>query len=262
MKGRKIADGRTAEIFEWGGQQIVKLFRLEFSEELAEHEFKLAQAITKTGLPVPEAERLVEVDRRKGIVYRRFEGPTMLQAMASKPWTVFRFAALMAELHACIHGKSIPGLPDIRQRLGERIWQNRVVPSHLKDTLLARLNRLPDGESLCHNDFHPNNIIISPAGPIVIDWLDATRGHPMADVARTSLLMDLARIPPGVRGRRLIEVLRSSFHRRYLREYMKIQSGKADEIRPWLGIVAAARMAEGIEGETGRLLSLAQTQIA
>jgi hypothetical protein len=212
----------------------------------------------------------------------------MLQAMSSKPWTLFRFAALMAGLHARIHANSIPGLPDIRQRLGERIWQNPVLPSDLKDTLLARLKHLPDGESLCHNDFHPNNIIISRAGPIVIDWLDATRGHPMADVARTSLMMDLgfppggvgganqkmadvartsllmalARIPAGFRGRKLIEVVRSSFHRRYLREYMKIQSGKADEIRPWLGIVAAARMAEGIEGETGRLLSLAQTQIA
>ena len=34
-------------------------------------------------------------------------------------------------------------------------------------------------------DFHPENVILSPSGPVVIDWANARAGEPALDVAMT-----------------------------------------------------------------------------
>ena len=39
--------------------------------------------------------------------------------------------------------------------------------------LLAWLDTLPDGQRFCHGDYHPGNVILTKAGPIVIDWMTA-----------------------------------------------------------------------------------------
>ena len=45
---------------------------------------------------------------------------------------------------------------------------------------------------VCHGDYNPSNIIITPEGkPFVLDWSHATQGNASADVARTYLLFKL-----------------------------------------------------------------------
>ncbi len=56
---------------------------------------------------------------------------------------------------------------------------------------------LPDGDQVCHGDFHPDNIMLTPAGPRVIDWNNATSGNPLADIAWTSLILRMGEAPPG-----------------------------------------------------------------
>jgi aminoglycoside phosphotransferase (APT) family kinase protein len=41
------------------------------------------------------------------------------------------------------------------------------------------------GDRLLHLDLHPANVILSPAGPVVVDWTNARRGDPAFDVALT-----------------------------------------------------------------------------
>ena len=42
---------------------------------------------------------------------------------------------------------------------------------------------------LCHGDLHPSNVILTVDGPMVVDWFDTGRGDPIADIARSTLLM-------------------------------------------------------------------------
>ena len=42
---------------------------------------------------------------------------------------------------------------------------------------------------LCHGDLHPSNVILTRDGPVIVDWFDASRGDPVADVARSSLML-------------------------------------------------------------------------
>jgi len=55
---------------------------------------------------------------------------------------------------------------------------------------------MPDGgDRLLHLDLHPLNVIMSPQGPVVIDWPNARCGDPMADVAVTYALVACGHIP-------------------------------------------------------------------
>ena len=52
---------------------------------------------------------------------------------------------------------------------------------------------LDGGDRLVHLDLHPMNVMITPTGPIVIDWPNAARGDPLTDVAVTLVLLTCPR---------------------------------------------------------------------
>jgi aminoglycoside phosphotransferase (APT) family kinase protein len=82
------------------------------------------------------------------LVLERIEGPTMLTSLR-RPWRMPRAAATLAELH-------------------------------------ARLHEIPfEDARLLHLDLHPDNVLLSSAGPVVVDWTNARAGEPAFDVALT-----------------------------------------------------------------------------
>jgi aminoglycoside phosphotransferase (APT) family kinase protein len=97
------------------------------------------------GFPVP---RVLEV-RDDALVLERLEGPTMLEELRRRPWQAGRAARTLAQLH-------------------------------------RRLHEIPfEGERLLHLDLHPDNVLLTRAGPVVIDWTNARAGEPSLDVALT-----------------------------------------------------------------------------
>ncbi len=42
---------------------------------------------------------------------------------------------------------------------------------------------------MCHRDLHPGNILLSPRGPVVIDWTQVGVGDPRLDVAWTLMVV-------------------------------------------------------------------------
>jgi len=101
------------------------------------------------------------------------------------------------------------------------------------------------GNRLCHGDFHPGNLMVSGQDIIIIDWIDASSGNPLADLARTTIIFQGAvetRQIPNPWQRIMIRIL----HSRYLRDYFTLQPGGEGEYTRWLSIIAAARLSEGI----------------
>src|SRR5438105_2291070 len=88
-----------------------------------------------------------------------------------------------------------PGTRRSRERIDARI-ETSDAPAADKQAARERLAALPDGTALCHGDFHPDNVLLSPRGPVVIDWSSASRGHPVGDLAWTSRLLRTADLPP------------------------------------------------------------------
>ncbi len=264
-KGTLVGEGRTAEVFEWGdgsprsaaeGEgQVLKLFRDWYPAEDVRFEAQVARTVHATGLAVPAVGDVIEVEGRWGIVYERVDGVSMLQRLISKPWAVARFARLLAKLQAAMHSRTAPELPSQRRRLERRIQAAKPLPPDLKDAALRALARLPDADVICHGDFHPDNVLMTARGSVIIDWIDATRGHPLADVARTSLIMRLGGLPPGAARRWLIQALRALFHTAYLRRYFQLRPGSRQLLAAWQVPVAAGHLEEGIVEEE-RLVAL------
>lgn len=258
--GLQIGEGRTAEIYAWGDNQVLKLFRAETPQETVDYEARIAQIVTEAGIQAPAFGGIVEVNGRRGILYEYIRGASMLKQMQNQPWYIFRFARQFAAVHAAVHQGSAPELPSQRERIERRILQAPRLRNEVKRRLLKRLETLPDGDSICHGDFHPDNVLLSPHGPAVIDWTDARRGNPTADLARTTLLLTQSALPPNTNPAEhaLINVFRRVFYRAYLRRYRQIRPFAYDEMQAWIPLQAAARLNEGIREEEDHLVQLAE----
>lgn len=255
-RGPLLAAGRTAEVFAWGDGEVLKLLRPGFPPELADLEARLVAAVRATGFAVPAVRAVVEVNGRRGVVFDRVDGPSMWQEILRRPWTARRWARGLAELHADMHGRSLEGvpladLPPLLPRLRRRIEEGPL-PGPVKRAALRATENLADGDAICHLDFHPGNVFLTPKGPVIIDWLDAARGPPLADVARTALLIDVARPPKGMGGRHLMGWLRRPFQS-YVRRYGEMRPHPPDALAAWRIPIAAARADEGIADERRRL---------
>jgi aminoglycoside phosphotransferase (APT) family kinase protein len=120
---------------------------------------------------------------------------------------------------------------------------------------------LPDGDRLLHGDFHPDNVMLTARGLVIIDWTDATRGHPLADVARSQVLMTVGSPLDGGPKRWIVTALRGAFRSAYLRRYFQVSKFKRTELEPWIAVVAAVRLRGRIPGERARLLEIVRAAL-
>lgn len=258
--GAPLARGHTAEIYPWQDGYILKLFREERSLLAIEREAQVSQLVCQAGLPAPAFVEMVELHGRYGLVYERISGQPMLRVLATRPWGLSQYARWLAELQASMHRiEAPPGLPALRQRLRERIQAARNLPLESRQTVLQLLDHLPEGKQLCHGDFHPDNVLITAKGPVIIDWADATSGHPIADIARSSLLLTHAPLPfhPAIKW--LLDLGRKQFHRVYLKRAFELCPGKQAFAR-WQIVQAAGRLSEGVP-EAQALVAFVQTEL-
>jgi serine/threonine protein kinase len=152
--GKLIAAGRASEIFDLGAGRVLRRFRAGGGPE---REALVMVHAARHGYPVP---RVLEVTA-DALVLERIEGPTMLAQLRRRPWTLRRHAGLLAELHKRLHEIAAP----------------------------PPLTAVGSGDRLLHLDLHPDNVILSPSGPFVIDWTNARRGNPALDVALTWVIV-------------------------------------------------------------------------
>src|SRR5215831_19851173 len=64
-----------------------------------------------------------------------------------------------------------------------QLVNNDRLSADLKKNLLGIPGGLPDGQALCHCDFHAGNVFFDGAKYTVIDLLQISRGDPAADAA-------------------------------------------------------------------------------
>ncbi len=254
-----IAYGRTAEIYPWQEGKVLKLFNDWYPLESIHYERRISQAVHSSGVPVPSVGEIVQVNGLNGLIFQRLDGRTMLEVLTNKPWKTLRYARRMAELHAEMHSASIQvNLPNQQDRLIRKISFAKALPDVLRAKVLSDLDSMPGGSRLCHNDFHPDNIMITSQGEIIIDWGDASLGNPLADMARTSVIIlgaiESEQVPNPVH-----KTIFRLFHRTYLNQYFAFLPGDKAEYLRWMPIVAAARLNEGIPEVENWLLTQVKT---
>lgn len=160
--GRLLAKGRAADVFEYGDGKVLRRYRTDHD---CVYEADVMRYVRDQGYPVPEVFHAADRD----IVMQRLEGPTMLADFPKRPWMIYR------------HGRTLAGLVKQLHALPAPDW---LEPKH-------------DGEgnTLVHLDLHPDNVMLTTLGPVVIDWSNAGRGIPEAEIADLWLVMSNANAP-------------------------------------------------------------------
>jgi aminoglycoside phosphotransferase (APT) family kinase protein len=247
QKGALIGHGRTADVYAWGEDRILKLYQVHMPVHLVEREYNATRAAQAAGIPAPATEQLVEVDGRCGIIFERLEGLSMLKALGIKPWRIVEMARLLGELHARVHAwPAPPELPSQTQQIENGIQAAKNLPPEIIEASLARLAQLPQGNSFCHGDFHPDNVLMTSRGPVIIDWMTGTRGNPLADVCRTLLIFETTALPAGspIHLRLLAKTFSNLIETIYRNRYLQIRPASRQQIDDWWLPLMAARLRE------------------
>lgn len=260
-----VGEGRTAEILAWDEGRVLRLFRDGASRGYALREMAVSRIVHETGIPSPAAypaetdDGLVEIDGRLGFVMDRVEGPSMLRELTAKPWRLWRYAREFAELHRAMHSRTAAGLSSLRERLHRVIDEvAESIGAHAAARVHAAVDVLPEGDAVCHGDFHPDNILMSERGPITIDWGPAKAGNPAGDVAWTVFLIRHGGTPPGMGPlqRVTLTLFRRLFLGAYLRAYLRGSDVTRRDIERWGPPIAVLRLGDGIPEERELLLRI------
>ncbi|WP_157259453.1 aminoglycoside phosphotransferase family protein [Paenibacillus sp. OSY-SE] len=248
---KPIGQGRTADIFEYQKDKIMKLYHQGFPEDAVNQEFLISKFIYSLGIHTPQAYELTDVDSRQGIVFQRIAGSSLLNIITKKPWQIKKHARTLASLHANIHTHHAAGnLRNQKQVLSGSIQATPLLTKEEKKKTIHYLEQLPPGDMLCHGDFHPDNVMVGEEHWI-IDWMTGMSGNPAGDVARTFLLLNHGTMPDGTPKllKAIINFLRNNLKHEYMKHYLSASGLAYSEIDRWILPVAAARLVEWIPKE-------------
>lgn len=258
--GQLVAVGRTSDVFEFGPGAVVKVPRPTVPPNWAADEAEFTAAVRLLGAPAPAVLDVVQVQERDAIVFERVWGPSMLDLILDDPRKAAEYGQGLASVHRQILRAGLPvAVPGLVGRMRKKIIEIKQFSESERDRALHVLEGLPRGATLLHGDLHPGNVLMSPAGPVAIDWFDAAIGHPVADVVRSSLL--IRPFDSVVERPHMPEVARPvlrELHESYVLAMHDVLALPRDELCQWEAVVAASRLAEEAETDEAPLLALWQ----
>lgn len=252
--------GFTADIEQYDKDTLIKLYRDYVPQADIDREILCTECVQGRGLPVPEYRGYTEHEGKRAILLEYIRGDSMMSVLSHGKIAPEELAEDFAKIHYQMHQCKADELEKGKCRL-ERLL--RLSEHNLGTDLMTRclklMEKLPEGNSICHNDFHPGNMIYSPNGMIAIDWSDATSGNPFADVARTVQMFDYG--PFACSGTPIIPMEKitpeamerlekqkgviNRFIRRYEQKYVELCGLTMEEynevVMPWKVIVPASR---------------------
>ena len=241
MKLDRVIAVRNNKTIYRDGDKCIKVFNADFHKADILNEALNQARVEMSGLNIPKIREIVMIDGKWAIVTDFIEGETLEALMAAHPEKTDEYLELFVDIQLEVQSKKVPLLTKLREKMSRKITQTKLDATTRYD-LQMRIESMPKHDKLCHGDFNPSNIIITPNGtPYILDWAHATQGNASADAARTYLLFMLA-------GQQEIA-----------EKYMKLFCLKSDTARQyvnkWLPIVAASQSVKGKPEERELLLS-------
>ena len=238
--GSLLGIGKEAEVFAFG-DGAAKLFRHPEAKAAAFREAATMAMVEQMGLPLPRVRGVEQIAGRWAVVMDRAAGPTLAERMRDSA-AVPECIELMVLLHQRIHSFPATRFSSLKSRLARNIGSAPALDPAHRDRLLGGLAEMPDGNRLCHGDFHPMNIMGPAGSEVVLDWIDASAGDPAADVCRSYVL---------------IRPVSPTLADTYADAYAAMSGIGRAAIMAWLPYVAAARLAKGAMEDVPILLEMA-----
>lgn len=177
-----IGQGKMAKVYLWNGYAY-KCFRADYPEDWITYEMRIQNLINQEGLPTvkyypSEIPHSIKMDYIKGI-------PLADKIRQEK------YKSGLDDLMSTflkIHEKTVMDLPRLNPFLLKEISKLNIDHSQ-KELTVKYISDLPDGEVLCHLDYHFLNLMYTDHGYYIIDWISAKIGNPIYDFARTYVIL-------------------------------------------------------------------------
>ena len=148
---------------------------------------------------------------------------------------------MFVDLQVKMHATKSPLLNKLSDKMQRKIFAADI-DSNTRYELHTRLTSANKCSQVCHGDFNPSNVILTPDNELyIIDWSHVTQGNASADVARTYLLFCL-------NGQEDIA-------KKYLTMFCKAVDIPEQNVQRWLPIVAASQSVKQKPEERDFLLS-------
>lgn len=247
---RKIGIGATADIFLYDDTHIIKIFHDNIPESSVLNEYQCSKTVEELGLRVPKIIKKDIINGKHSIIMEYITGVSLMEVLF-KPNTdntqlMKTFTLNQYMIHRTPHINSNKNYPLCQGKyiLERNIEWSIDLDDKIKKKVLKLLHSLPEGNSLCHNDYHPGNVIQNEKGLYTIDWCDAFIGNPLADIARTSLMFDSKSLPDGISNIRadLINQTRRYCCSLYEETFANLLGVEKLMIDEWKIVVAAPRL--------------------
>jgi aminoglycoside phosphotransferase (APT) family kinase protein len=164
-RGELLGSGRSADVYAIDERWVLRRYRVGVD---ATAEALVMGYVMAHGYPVPRVRDPAGAAGdgsapRTDLVMRRLHGPSMLAALLRGECTADQAGAVLAGLLHRLHA----------------------VP--------ARVSADP-ADRVLHLDLHPDNVMLTPDGPMVIDWCNTEEGPPGLDRAKSALILAQAAV--------------------------------------------------------------------
>ncbi len=225
------------------GERCVKVFNSDYSKADVLNEALNQARIEETGLHIPKVLEVGMLEGKWAIVSEFIKGKTLSQLMEEEPEKKDEYLSRFVELQLEVQSKTSPLLTKLKDKMSRKI-QQADLDANTRYDLLTRLEGMPKHSKVCHGDFRPSNIIITPENEAyILDWSHVTQGNASADAARTYLLFWLKGDLEGAE--------------KYLELFCEKSHTDKHYVQKWMPIVAASQSVKGNEHEREFLLSWA-----
>lgn len=221
-----IAKGDGKTIYR-DGDLVIKVFDEGYSKSGILNEALNHARVEETGLRIPTLRQVTTVNGKWAIVSDFIEGKTLDRLMQEDPDNFDMYLERFVDLQLEMHERRAPLLSKLKDKMNGKISATDF-DATTRYELHVRLESMPRHNKLCHGDFNPSNVIITPAGDAyIIDWAHATQGNASADAARTYLLFCLDGKPEQAE--------------KYISLFCRKSDTARQYVQKWLPIVAASQ---------------------
>ncbi len=235
--GEPLFISRSSKIYKWKENQLIKLFNEGIGSELIDNEEINSKETFSRGISSVKCYGQISVGTQTGLIIEKIPGMPLISLAGAKPLTAFNVPKLMAQLQLAMHETQTEVIRSYKDMVREALKSEpldflSVTERAMVDELLQNL---PDGNSILHLDFHPDNIMSDTKATSIIDWMTAARGVPAADVAATLFLLNEGEMIPGFNRitAAVLEGIRKTICRNYLKQYKKASGICDEEITCW-----------------------------
>lgn len=197
-----IASGRTADVYAIDDDRVLRRYRQSGDVEV---EAAFMRHVGEFDYPVPK----IYASGGSDIEMQRLYGPTMRAALIAGDTAAAEAGRMLADL------------------------------AH-------RLHRIPafdaDEECVLHLDLHPDNVVLTPEGPVVIDWCNARNGSAALDLGLSAVILAQVVVDPS---------------------YAEMAEGVREVLRHFVAAApATADLLDAAVARRGRDRSLSPTEVA